>query len=166
MDERESDQYIVIVTDFLQKYSVNSMVIEEIEMWHQKPTTWVQKSVRRSAQVRATEVTLIIRISSFNPEIPQSTLGDLCVMAIQENEDEFLSSLRVASAAYPFFDGIDAVQSMTIEKVTSPPTASPGSAGEKLTEPAEALGSGGVVEGEPGANTKEGPGAGGKSFCR
>ena len=166
MDERESDQYIVIVTDFLQKYSVNSMVIEEIEMWHQKPTTWVQKSVRRRAQVRATEVTLIIRISSFNPEIPQSTLGDLCVMAIQENEDELLSSLRVASAAYPFFDGIDAVQSMTIEKVTSPPTASPGSAGEKLAEPAEALGSGGVVEGEPGANTKEGPGAGGKSFCR
>jgi hypothetical protein len=55
---------------------------------------------------------------------------------------------------------------MTIEKVTSPPTASPGSAGEKLAEPAEALGSGGVVEGEPGANTKEGPGAGGKSFCR
>jgi len=98
---------------------------EEIKgLWREEdlPTGWVKKP-EVIPQVDAMEITLILLVSFAN--LPEEVLGSLANVAIEENEQELLDLLKEQRAFYTFFKRVDGVSSISIDKVTPPPTPDP-----------------------------------------
>jgi hypothetical protein len=141
MNEREEEKFKQILLSFLQKFTEDSFVIEELEIWHQKPVLETdlikakdkskgistnRSSNRRNeelTQVYSLEVTVIMSISYFF--LPSNLLGSMAAETIDGNQDLLLGLLRGQNSFYGYFKQMDNIDTIAIDSVTNPPTVSP-----------------------------------------
>ncbi len=142
MNDREEEKFKQIILSFLQKFTEDSMVIDEIDIWHQKSvleTDLIKAngkskgiSTNRSnnrrndealPQVYSLEVTVIMRISYFF--LPSNLLGSMAAETIDDNQDLLLGLFRGQNSFYGYFKQMDDIDSFAIDSVTMPPTESP-----------------------------------------
>jgi len=149
MNEREEEKFKQILLSFLQKFTENSMVIEGIDIWHQKlvlETDLITTKGEDAAtsrlnnrrqdeelpQVYSLEVTVIMSISYFF--LPPNLLGGMAAETIDENQELLLGLLRGQNSFYAYFIEMDSIDSTAIEGVTFPPTESPITQAQTLAE--------------------------------
>ena len=138
--ELEEEKFKQILLTFLQKFTEDSMVIDELEIWHQKPvleTDLIKAkdkskgiSTNRSnnrrneelTQVYSLEVTVIMSISYFF--LPSNLLGSMAAETIDGNQDLLLGLLRGQNSFYGYFKQMDNIDTIAIDIVTNPPTVS------------------------------------------
>jgi len=142
MNEREEEKFKQIILSFLQKFTEDSMVIDEIDIWHQKSVLETdlikangkgkgvstnRNNNRRNnealPQVYSLEVTVIMRISYFF--LPSNLLGSMAAETIDDNKELLLGLLKGQNSFYGYFKQMDNIDSTAIDSVTIPPTESP-----------------------------------------
>lgn len=142
MNEREEEKFKQIILSFLQKFTEDSMVIDEIDLWHQKSVLETdlikangkgkgvstnRNNNRRNdealPQVYSLEVTVIMRISYFF--LPSNLLGSMAAETIDDNKELLLGLLKGQNSFYGYFKQMDNIDSIAIDSVTIPPTESP-----------------------------------------
>ena len=141
MNQREEEKFKQIILSFLQKFTEDSMVIDEIEIWHQKSVLETdlikakdkskgvstnRSNNRRSEelpQVYSLEVTVIMSVSYFF--LPSNLLGSMAAETIDGNQDLLLGLLRGQNSFYQYFKQMDNIETTAIDSVTIPPTVSP-----------------------------------------
>ncbi len=137
MNAFERESFFDMFLTFLRKHTKVAMMVADIDLWRQdqimvpapiesNPTAVTPVVTTRSVglqKVQATKLTLVLKISSTT--LPLDLLGNMAVVAIEENQEELLTEIEALGKLYSFFGNIDQVVSFSISSVTEAPVASP-----------------------------------------
>lgn len=138
MSAGEKNSFFDMFVAFLRKHSKVAMMVEKIDLWREEQVkvaapnesnatsvtpVVATRSIEGLQTVQATKLTLVLKISSTT--LPQNLLGNMAVVAIEENQEELLAEISVLGELYQFFESVDQVVSFSISSVTEAPVASP-----------------------------------------
>ncbi|KAL7493291.1 hypothetical protein ACHAWT_002762, partial [Skeletonema menzelii] len=138
MSAGEKKGFFDMFVAFLRKHSKVAMMVESIDLWKEEQVkvaapiesnaTYVTpvvstRSIEGLQTVQATKLTLVLKISSTT--LPQNLLGNMAVVAMEENQEELLTEISVLGELYQFFENVDQVVSFSVSSVTEAPVASP-----------------------------------------
>lgn len=138
MHEREEEKFKQILLLFLEKFTEDTMVIEGIDIWHQKSvletaTSGInRRNDKEVPQVYSLEVTVIMSVSySF---LPSDLQGSMAAETIDGNQELLLDLLRGQNSFYAYFKEMNKIDSTAIDSITIPPTQSPITQAQALEE--------------------------------
>eukprot|EP00984_Skeletonema_dohrnii_P035692 scaffold35778_cov139-Skeletonema_dohrnii-CCMP3373.AAC.2 len=140
MSAGENKSFFDVFVPFMRKHCKVGMMVENIDIWSEEQikfaaplesnaTSATPVLATRSVEVegletvQATKLTLVLKISSTT--LPLNLLGNMAVVAIEMNQEELLTEIRVLGELYQFFENVDQVVSFSISSVTEAPVASP-----------------------------------------
>ena len=155
MSDGERENFFDLFIPFLRKHCKMAMNVADVSLWSEEQVqiaaplasnttestvVVATRAMKNLRTIQATKVTMVIKISSTT--LPLNLIGNMAVVAIEENQQELLAEVGVLGNFYDFFSSVDQIVSYSINGVTEAPVASPKLDGANTSEETATRGGG------------------------